>query len=51
MANIKSLAPDGSYSGGDQSINGYSQKGQELKEQFLREAWALANMCAKNTIC
>ena len=41
MANIKSLAPDGSYSGGDQSINGYSQKGQELKEQFLREARAL----------
>ena len=41
MEKIKSLAPDGSYSSGDQSINGYSQTGQELKKQFLREARAL----------
>jgi hypothetical protein len=41
MTKIKSLAPDGSYSCGDQSINGYDQTGQELKEQFLREARAL----------
>ena len=41
MIKIKSLAPDGSYSYGDQSINGYSQTGQELKEQFLRDARAL----------
>jgi hypothetical protein len=41
MIKIKSLAPDGSYSCGDQSINGYSQTGQELKEQFLRDARAL----------
>lgn len=41
MTKIKSLAPDGSYSCGDQSINGYSQTGQELKEQFLRDARAL----------
>ena len=41
MTKIKSLAPDGSYSCGDQSINAYSQTGQELKEQFLREARAL----------
>ena len=41
MIKIKSLAPDGSYSCGDQSINGYSQTGQELKEQFLRDARSL----------
>jgi len=41
MEKIKSLAPDGSYSSGDQSINGYSQTDQELKEQFLRDARAL----------
>ena len=41
MIKIKSLAPDGSYSCGDQSINGYCQTGQELKEQFLRDARAL----------
>lgn len=41
MTKIKSLAPDGSYSCGDQSINGYSQTGQELKEQFLCDARAL----------
>src|SRR5450759_2992712 len=41
MTKIKSLAPDGSYSCGDQSINGYNQTGQELKEQFLRDARAL----------
>jgi hypothetical protein len=41
MEKIKSLAPDGSYSGSGQSINGYSQTGHELKEQFLREARAL----------
>ena len=41
MTKIKSLAPDGSYSCGDQSINGYSQTAQELKEQFLRDARAL----------
>jgi hypothetical protein len=41
MTKIKSLAPDRSYSCGDQSINGYSQTGQELKEQFLRDARAL----------
>jgi len=41
MTKLKSLAPKGSYSCGDQSINGYSQKGQELKEQFLRDARAL----------
>jgi hypothetical protein len=41
MTKLKSLSPDGSYSCGDQSINAYSQKGQELKEQFLRDARAL----------
>jgi hypothetical protein len=41
MTKIKSLAPDGSYSCGDQSIDGYSQTGQEFKEQFLRDARAL----------
>ena len=41
MVKIIPLAADGSYSGGDQSINGYSQTGQELKEQFLREARVL----------
>ena len=41
MVKIKSLAPDGYYSCGDQSINGYNQTGQELKEQFLRDARAL----------
>jgi hypothetical protein len=41
MTKIKSLAPDGSYICSDQSINGYSQTGQELKEQFLRDARAL----------
>jgi hypothetical protein len=41
MTKTKSLAPDGSYSCGDQSINGYSQTGQELKEQFLREVFPL----------
>jgi hypothetical protein len=41
MTKIKSLAPDGSYSCGDQSVNGYIQTGQELKEQFLRDARAL----------
>jgi hypothetical protein len=41
MAKIKSLAPDGSYSGSGQSINGYSQTDQKLKEQFLRDARAL----------
>lgn len=41
MTKIKSLAPDGSYSCDDQSINGYNQTGQELKEQFLRDARAL----------
>ena len=41
MIKIKSLAPDGSYSCGDLSINGYSQTGQKLKEQFLRDARSL----------
>ena len=41
MTKLKSLSPDGSYSYGNQSINGYSQTGQELKEQFLRDARAL----------
>ena len=41
MTKLKSLSPDGSYSYGNQSINGYSQIGQELKEQFLRDARAL----------
>jgi hypothetical protein len=41
MTKIKSLAPDGSYCCGDQSISGYSQAGQELKEQFLHDARAL----------
>jgi hypothetical protein len=41
MTKIKSLAPDGSYSCGNQSINGYNQTRQELKEQFLRDARAL----------
>ena len=41
MTKLKSLAPDGSYSCGDQTINRYSQTGQELKEQFLRDARAV----------
>jgi hypothetical protein len=41
MTKLKSLAPDGSYSCGDQSINAYSQTGQELKEQFLRDSRTL----------
>jgi len=41
MAKINSLAPDGSYSSGDQPIGGYGQPGQELKEQFLRDVRAL----------
>ena len=41
MTKIKSLAPAGSYCCGDQSISGYDQAGQELKEQFLHDARAL----------
>ena len=41
MTKLKSLAPDGSYSCGNQSINGYSQTGQELKEQFLCDSRTL----------
>jgi len=41
MTKLKSLSPDGSYSYGNQSINGYSQTDKELKEQFLRDARAL----------
>ena len=41
MTKRKSLSPDGSYSYGNQSINGYRQTGQELKGQFLRDARAL----------
>jgi hypothetical protein len=41
MTKLKSLAPDGSYSCGDQSITGYSQTGQELKEQFLCKVFPL----------
>jgi hypothetical protein len=41
MAKIKSLTADRSYGCDNQSINGYVQAGQELKEQFLRDARAL----------
>jgi hypothetical protein len=41
MTKLKSLAPDGSYSCGGQSINAYSQTGQEHKDQFLRDARTL----------
>ena len=41
MTKLNSLALDGSYCRGDQSINGYSLTGEELKEQFLRDARAL----------
>ena len=48
MIKIRSLAPVGSYSWGEPSIGGYSQKVQNRKEQFPREVFPLLWQTGEN---